>query len=72
MKEAYLALALCLASELAAQTPAPGNDTIRKEALKADLFFLASDELRGRLTEYPENRIASLFIRSRFERLGLK
>ncbi len=72
MKQAYVALALCLGSELAAQTPAPGNDIIRKDALKADLFFLASDELRGRLTEDPENRIASLFIRSRFERLGLK
>src|SRR3970282_2071041 len=72
MNRAYLALALCLASPLAAQTPAPGNGTIRKEALKADLFFLASDDMQGRLSEEPENRIASLFIRSRFERLGLK
>ena len=72
MNRAYLALVLCLSSPLAAQTPAPGNDTIRKEALKADLFFLASDEMQGRLTEDPENRIAALFIRSRFERLGLK
>src|SRR5262245_39687654 len=72
MPRASLALVLCLASPVAAQTPAPGNDAIRKESLKADLFFLASDELRGRLTEYPENRIAALFIRSRFERLGLK
>jgi len=72
MNRAYLALVLCLASPLAAQTPAPGNDTIRKEGLKADLFFLASDEMRGRLSEDPENRIAALFIRSRFERLGLK
>jgi hypothetical protein len=55
-----------------AQSTAPGNDTIRKEDLRADLFFLAADEMRGRLTEYPENRIAALFIRSRFERLGLK
>jgi hypothetical protein len=55
-----------------AQSIAPGNDTIRKEDLRADLYFLASDEMRGRLTEYPENRIAALFIRSRFERLGLK
>jgi hypothetical protein len=72
MKRACLLLALILASPLAAQTHAPGNDTIRKDALKADLFFLASDEMRGRLTEYPENHIAGLFIRSRFERLGLK
>jgi len=72
MNRAYLAVVLCLASPLGAQTPAPGNDIIRKDALKADLFFLASDEMQGRLTEDPENRIAALFIRSRFERLGLK
>ncbi len=72
MNRAHIALVLCLASPLAAQTPAPGNDSIRKDALKADLFFLASDELRGRLSEEPENRIAALFIRSRFERLGLR
>ncbi len=72
MNRACFGLLLSLASELAAQTSAPGNDAIRREALKADLFFLASDELRGRLSEDPENRIAALFIRSRFERLGLK
>jgi hypothetical protein len=72
MKHAHLVLIACLASPVSAQTKAPGNDAIRKDGLKADLFFLASDELRGRLTEYPENRIAALFIRSRFERLGLK
>jgi len=51
---------------------APGNDSIRKEDLKADLFFLASDALAGRLTATRENLVASEFIRSRFERLGLK
>ena len=61
-----------LTVEAGAQNIAPGNDSIRKEDLRSDLFFLASDEMRGRLTEYPENRIAALFIRSRFERLGLK
>ena len=72
MNRAFLLLFVALASPLAAETAAPGNEAIRKEALKADLFFLASDELRGRLTEDRENRIAALFIRSRFERLGLK
>jgi hypothetical protein len=72
MNRASLLLLVALASPLAAETAAPGNEAIRKEALKADLFFLASDELRGRLTEDRENRIAALFIRSRFERLGLK
>jgi hypothetical protein len=72
MNRLSFALLLSLSSDLAAQSIAPGNDAIRRDALRADLYFLASDELRGRLTEYPENRIAALFIRSRFERLGLK
>src|SRR4029077_1401732 len=38
----------------------------------ADLFFLAGDSLRGRLTDTEENRAAADFIRSRFERMGLK
>jgi Zn-dependent M28 family amino/carboxypeptidase len=55
-----------------APVAAPGSESIRKEDLKADLFFLASDSLRGRLTGTPENLVASELIRSRFERLGLK
>jgi hypothetical protein len=51
---------------------APQNDSIRKEDLRADLFFLAGDSLRGRLTDTEENRAAADFIASRFERLGLK
>ena len=51
---------------------APQNESIRQEDLRADLFFLAGDSLRGRLTDTEENRAAADFIRSRFERLGLK
>jgi hypothetical protein len=51
---------------------APGNDSICQQDLKADLFFLAGDGFRGRLTASPENDLASEFIASRFERLGLK
>jgi hypothetical protein len=40
--------------------------------MKADLFFLAGDGFRGRLTGSPENGLASDYIASRFERLGLK
>ena len=57
---------------LGAQDVAPGNETIVADELRADLFFLASDEMQGRLTETPGNEIASAFIRSRFERLGLE
>jgi hypothetical protein len=52
--------------------PAPANDTIRKEDLRSDLFFLAGDRFRGRLTDSPENALAADFIQSRFARLGLK
>ena len=57
---------------VAATTLAPQNSSIRQEDLRADLFFLAGDSLRGRLTDTEENRAAADFIRSRFERMGLK
>ncbi len=55
-----------------AADPAPGNASIRKEDLQADLSFLASDALQGRLTGTSGNELAAEFIRARFERLGLK
>ncbi|GBD32182.1 Aminopeptidase YwaD [bacterium HR33] len=54
-----------------AQQPAPEIASIRKEDLRADLFFLAGDQMGGRLTGTLENRIAAEFIKGRFERLGL-
>lgn len=57
---------------LGAQERAPQHDSIRKEDLRADLFFLAGDSMRGRLTDTGENRAAADFIASRFERLGLR
>ena len=73
MKKPLIA-AVCLAVvvQVAAQQKAPQNESIRQEDLRADLFFLAGDSLRGRLTDTEENRAAADFIRSRFERLGLK
>jgi len=40
--------------------------------MRSDLFFLASDELRGRDTPSQEQRIAARFIRARLERLGFQ
>lgn len=54
-----------------AQGRAPANESIRRQALKADLFFLASDDLQGRLTNTAGNRIAADWIAQRFERMGL-
>jgi Zn-dependent M28 family amino/carboxypeptidase len=71
-KTRLTALACVLLSfALLAQAPAPAIDTIRQADLKADLFFLASDAMKGRLTNTPENLIASEWIKSRFERMGL-
>jgi Zn-dependent M28 family amino/carboxypeptidase len=66
-----VAMALGVAA-LHAQNRAPQNDSIRAADLRADLFFLAGDSLRGRLTDTEENRAAADFIKSRFERMGLK
>jgi hypothetical protein len=72
MKRTGIAAGLLLLAPAAAQQRAPGNDTIRKEELSADLHFLASDEMRGRLTDTRENLLSALWIESRFRRLGLK
>jgi hypothetical protein len=61
-----------LVSTLAGQQRAPGNETISKDQLKADLYFLAGDAMRGRLTGTHEYDLAAEYIQSRFERLGLK
>lgn len=52
-------------------SPAPALDSIRADELRADLFFLAGDAMRGRLTDTVENQAAADYIRSRFERAGL-
>jgi hypothetical protein len=75
MKHRPIALLACLVAwtvVAAAQTRAPQNDSIRQDDLRADLFFVAGDSLRGRLTDTEENRATADFIRSRFERMGLK
>ena len=54
------------------QDRAPAIETIRKEEMKADLFFLASDGMRGRLTGTPEYALAAEWIAARYARLGLQ
>jgi hypothetical protein len=63
---------LVAAATLSAQQRAPEIETITQQDMKADLFFLASDSMRGRLTDTPENKLAAEWVASRFERLGLK
>jgi hypothetical protein len=66
------AFVAALVPVVVAQARAPQNESIRQEDLRADLFFLAGDSMRGRLTDTEENRATADFIRSRFERMGLK
>ena len=63
--------AVSLPTRTQAQETAPAIESIAAADLRADLFFLAGDEMRGRLAGSPEGRLASAFIKSRFERLGL-
>lgn len=54
------------------QEKAPFLDSIRKEAMKPEISFLAGDAMLGRLTDTPTNFIAEEYIKSRFEAIGLK
>ena len=73
MKHTLIAAACLVAAvTVTAQQKAPQNDSIRQDDMRADLFFLAGDSMRGRLTDTEENRASADFIRSRFERMGLK
>ncbi len=63
---------LLLTVALIAQQRAPGAESIRQDELRADLYFLAGDAMRGRLTDTVENLATADYIRSRFERAGLK
>lgn len=67
-----LAATALLALGFQIQEKAPMNDSIQKEHLRADLFFLAGDGMLGRLTNTPTNSLAAEFIKSRFERMELK
>jgi hypothetical protein len=47
-------------------------ELIQPCALQADIYFLASDDLKGRNAGSPEDHIATDYIASEFMRLGLK
>ncbi len=73
MKNRSLSLVLLgCGMSLAVAQRAPQIDRITADDLKADLYFLGSDEMAGRLTNTPENRLAAQFIKSRFEAFGLE
>jgi len=67
-----ITLGLLLSIAAFGQNRAPAIETIRKDEMKADLFFLASDAMRGRLTGSPEYALAAEWIAARYARLGLQ
>ena len=75
-RSATLAVSVLLFAAGAAAQPggaqAPEVESITAADLRADLFFLASDGMQGRLSETPENRLAAEFVASRFARAGLE
>ncbi len=70
---ALLACAGLLGLHTAAGRQPPGaGDSITAADLQREVAFLASDEMRGRLTDTPENRRAARHIEERFEAFGLR
>ena len=57
---------------LAQSSRAPQIESITQEELRADLFFLASDRMQGRLTNTPTNELAADWVLSQFEGAGLR
>jgi hypothetical protein len=75
-KRSAAALPLLLAATIGAGVMAQGGDaglrTIRADALKGHVFFLASPEMGGRDSLSLEGQIAANYIAGFFHRLGLK
>jgi hypothetical protein len=77
MRLAVLAIFCCLsiAPQPAAQIPAriaPGYRAIQETNLRANLAFLASDALQGRLSLQPGDDAAAEWVASEFAKAGLK
>lgn len=68
-----LILATVMTSSAAAEkTSAPQNASIRRADMKADMLFLTSDSLNGRVNGTRDTDIAAEFIKARLDRMGLK
>lgn len=74
MKNAFLfCLALLPGTTVMAQEVVKNiHENVSQSELKAHLYFLASDEMRGRNTGTVENEIAARYIAERFRAYGVK
>src|SRR5687767_10640173 len=71
----FLALTALMACSATVRTPAPsalGPAAADSTRIQADIAWLASDKLEGRLTGTPGNDSAAAYIARRFASLGLK
>jgi hypothetical protein len=68
---ALVAVSVVAGAMAAPEEHAPHIGSIVKAELRSDLFFLAGDHMRGRLTDTSENALAAEWLKARFERLGL-
>lgn len=68
----HAGLAVLMASVVLANNVRQAANLIAADDLKADLFFLASDDLKGRNAGSDEDHIATDYIAAEFMRLGLK
>lgn len=75
---ALFCLSVALALHAPALASAAGNnispaalETINADEIRSDIFFVASDEMRGRDTPSEEQRIVARYIRARLQRLGV-
>lgn len=53
-------------------TPKQAAELVSKEEIKNSLFYLASDQLEGRMSGKEGNVLAAEFVKKEFEKLGLK
>ena len=71
MKRISLLLVILLSLSIQAQNTIH-NPEITAEEIKADVFYLASDAMKGRFTGSPEEKIAGEYIKNEFQTYGLK
>src|SRR4051794_16679843 len=64
-------IALALVAVLQGADADPGLASIKADALKGHIYFLASDEMAGRDSLSPEGRIAAQYIAGFYHRAGL-
>ena len=68
-----LILATIMTSRAAAEkASAPRNGSIRRADMRADMLFLTSDSLNGRVNGTRDTDVAAEFIKARLDRMGLK